>query len=84
MAVRPPHDARLWPRTALRRPLANRHTARDVRRNGDALTFEADAPGDTPNHLVFAVTVRDGALTGTVTQTRDGQVRKARVAFTKQ
>jgi len=58
--------------------------AHDVRRNGDALTFEADAPGDTPNHLVFAVTVRDGALTGTVTQTRDGQVRKARVAFTKQ
>jgi hypothetical protein len=28
--------------------------------------------------------VRDGALTGTVTQTRDGQVGKARVAFTKQ
>ena len=40
--------------------------------------------GDTPNHLAFAVTVRDGALAGTVTQTRDGQVRKARVAFTKQ
>ena len=58
--------------------------ARDVRRNGDALTFEADAPSDTPNHLAFAVTVRDGALAGTVTQTRDGQVRKARVAFTKQ
>jgi len=30
------------------------------------------------------VTVRDGALTGTVTQTRDGQLRKARVVFTKQ
>jgi len=58
--------------------------ARDVRRSGDALTFEADAPSDTPNHLAFAVTVRDGALAGTVTQTRDGQVRKARVAFTKQ
>ena len=58
--------------------------ARDVRRNGDALTFEADAPSDTPNHLAFAVTVRDGVLAGTVSQTRDGQVRKARVAFTKQ
>jgi hypothetical protein len=58
--------------------------ARGVRRAGDALTFEADAPSDTPNHLAFAVTVRDGALAGTVTQTRDGQVRKARVAFTKQ
>jgi hypothetical protein len=55
-----------------------------VRRTGDALTFEADAPGDTPNHLAFTVTVRDGALTGAVTQTRDGQLRKARVAFTKQ
>ena len=58
--------------------------ARDVRRDGDALTFEADAPSDTANHLAFAVTVRDGALTGTVTQTRDGKVGKARVAFTKQ
>jgi len=28
--------------------------------------------------------VRDGVLAGTVSQTRDGQVRKARVAFTKQ
>ena len=55
-----------------------------VRRTGDAVTFEADAPGDTPNHLAFTVTVRDGALTGTVTQTRDGQLRKARVVFTKQ
>ena len=58
--------------------------ARDVRRNGDALTFESDAPSDTPNHLSFAVTVRDGALTGTMTQTRDGQVRKAHLALTKQ
>ena len=58
--------------------------ARDVKRTGDELTFEADAPSDTPNHLAFVVTVRDGALTGTMTQTRDGQVRKARVALKKQ
>lgn len=58
--------------------------ARDVRRTGNRLTFEAEAPGDTPTHFAFDVVVDDGRLTGTLTQTRGGKVEKGRVAFTRQ
>jgi hypothetical protein len=58
--------------------------ARDVRRAGNRLTFEAEAPGDTPTHFAFDVAVADGQLTGTLTQTRGGKVEKGRVEFAKQ
>ena len=58
--------------------------ASKVRRSGAALTFEADPPGETTNHLVFEVTVAGNALTGSLVQTRDGQTRRGRVAFTRQ
>lgn len=55
-----------------------------VTRTSSALTFEADPPGETPNHLAFAVEITGDALTGTLVQTRDGQTRKGRLVFTKQ
>ena len=58
--------------------------ASKVTRSGPTLTFEADAPGETPNHLAFEVAVAGSTLTGSLTQTRDGQTRKGRLAFTKQ
>jgi hypothetical protein len=58
--------------------------ARNLVRRGDSLTFVIDAPSDTPNQLAFDVTVKDGAVTGTVVQTRDGQVRTGRLTLTRQ
>jgi hypothetical protein len=58
--------------------------ATNVKRTGQTLTFEADAPSDTPNHLVFEVTIAGDTLTGALTQTRDGQTRTARLAFIRQ
>ncbi len=52
-------------------------------RSGNALTFGADAPGET-NHLAFEVTVTGNTLTGSLSQTRDGRTRTGRLAFTKQ
>lgn len=57
--------------------------ATGVKRSGNALTFAADAPGDTPNHLAFEAVVTGDALTGVLVQSRDGQTRKGRLVFTK-
>jgi hypothetical protein len=58
--------------------------ASNVRRSGNTLTFDADAPGDTPNHLTFDVTLTGDTLSGAVVQQRDGQTRKARLTFARQ
>ncbi len=58
--------------------------AANVKRTGNALTFEADPPSDTPNHLVFEIAITGDALSGVMVQTRDGQTRKARLTFTRQ
>jgi hypothetical protein len=58
--------------------------ATNVKRTGNTLNFEADAPSDTPNHLALDVTIAGDALTGSMTQTRDGGTRKAKLSFTKQ
>jgi hypothetical protein len=58
--------------------------ARNVRRTGTRLTFEADAPGEAPAHFAFDVVVGAGRLTGTLIQTRGGQVSKGRVGLTRQ
>jgi hypothetical protein len=59
-------------------------TGVDVKRNGATLLFEVDLPGDEPNHLAFEVSVAGEAMTGKVTQTRDGRSRTAKVTFTRQ
>jgi hypothetical protein len=58
--------------------------ATGVKRSGNTLIFEADAPGETPNHLAFEVTVAGNTLTGSLNQARDGQNRKGRLVFAKQ
>ena len=56
----------------------------NVRRNGQTFSFEVDVPGPEPNHLAFEVSVAGQAMTGKVTQTRDGRTRTAKVTFTRQ
>jgi hypothetical protein len=58
--------------------------ARNVRRRGNRLTFEAEAAGEMPTHFAFDVVVDGGRLTGTLIQTRSGQVSKGRVGLTRQ
>ena len=55
-----------------------------VTRAGNTLTIDADAPGETPNHLSLDVTIAGDTLTGLLVQTRGGATRRARLAFTRQ
>lgn len=55
-----------------------------VERSGDSIKFEIAPPGDGPRVMRFAVTVKDGKLTGEVTMTRGDETRTGKLDLVKQ
>lgn len=63
---------------------SEQYTAKNIQREGASLKFEVTAGVENPHLLKFDVSVKDTALSGTVTSHREGKTKTLALEFKKQ